>query len=205
MWDIISSLSTLVAVLVALFLPYWEHKYKLKVDFKEKDNKYTYLIQNNSSKSIKITEIKYRMIQQDGLYSSRQWKTYNFYMKDKMSDDFGITWNEEFKEKEEQRHFLKPADGIIQEIGKTSLMFMDKDNSQKEHHPDAYKYGILWLEVIIHTGKRFKSRKMITKITKNTEYDEKSPNFDPPKNENYYEYDRFGNLIHQPPEIKSNE
>lgn len=105
MWDIISSLSTLVAVLVALFLPYWEHKYKLKVDFKEKDNKYTYLIQNNSSKSIKITEIKYRMIQQDGLYSSRQWKTYNFYMKDKMSDDFGITWNEEFKEKEEQRHF----------------------------------------------------------------------------------------------------
>lgn len=198
-WEILSSIGTLLAVIVALFLPAWERRIKVKVKLLVSDDKISYLIENQSKQDIKLTSIEYLLLQKDGLYHQSEWRSYNFYKKDKMADDFGIKWNEDYKQQQYAAHHLKETGYIIQESEKVSLGFMQRYKTKGKHAPNLEAMSLVVLKVVIHTGKTFYSNPISTRIYKNTEMDAKSANYKEIKDENYFEEDRFGNIIHEPP------
>lgn len=201
-WEVLTSISTFLAVLVALFLPMWKDRIKLHIVIKFIDDRFSYLIENKSNRSIKVTDIEVKLLQVDGLYNRKEWKSYNFYNGDKINDSFYQWKNEEVKKKEHEQYIINPRDGLIKEHGKLLLGFMQNTRSSKEHKPHETRLSLVWLKVTVHTGKTFFSIPKITRIYKNTEIDDKSPNFKELENEEYYEYDRFGNLVHEPPSEK---
>lgn len=198
-WEIISSIGTLLAVVVALLLPSWERRIRVKVKLQINDDKISYLIENRSNRDITLTSIEYLLLQKDGLYHLNDWRSYNFYKKDKMDDDFGITWNKDYKKQQYEHHRLKEMGHIIHETDKITLGFMQRYKTKETHAPDTEARSIVFVKVIIHTGKSFYSKPVYTKIYKNTDMDAESVNYRKPKDENYYEEDRFGNVIHEPP------
>ncbi|MDT2751503.1 hypothetical protein P7H01_05455 [Enterococcus thailandicus] len=201
-WEIISSVGTLLAVVVALLLPAWERRTRVKVKLLINDDKMSYLIENRTNRDIRLTSIDYILLQKDGLYYYNEWRSYNFYKKDKMNDDFGITWNEEYKKKQYEYHNLKEMEHIIKEKSKITLGFMQRYKTKSKHSPNIEARSLVLLKIVIHTGKTFYSNPVYTKIYKNTEMDPESINYRKPKDENYYEEDRFGNVIHEPPSRK---
>ena len=62
-WEIISSIGTLLAVVVALLLPSWERRIRVKVKLQINDDKISYLIENRSNRDITLTSIEYLLLQ----------------------------------------------------------------------------------------------------------------------------------------------
>lgn len=203
-WDILSSIGTLLAVVVALLLPAWERRIRVKVKFLINDDKISYLIENRSNREVRVTSIDYLLLQKDGLYSRNEWRSYNFYKKDKMNDNFGITWNEDYKKKQYEYHNLKEMDYFINETDKTTLGFMQRIKTKETQYPSLEARSLVFVRVVTHTGKTFYSKPVFTRIYKNTDMDVDSLNYKEPIDDNYYEEDRFGNIIHEHPSRDDN-
>ena len=58
-----------------------------------------------------------------------------FIKNDKMDDDFGITWNKDYKKQQYEHHRLKEMGHIIHETDKITLGFMQRYKTKETHAP----------------------------------------------------------------------
>jgi hypothetical protein len=160
-WDALSALGTIGAVILALFLPSLQRMPRLRVNIKEVEKGYAFRVENIGQKFEYITRITFKFKQGRSLFVHDHWREYNFFAGDNISDTFNKVWNKEYHDKARYRHRIQPQDSFAEQ---NSSLIMGLQDWSGTKSIDDKKAGKLWVEIQVEGGKIFKSNKIRTHI-----------------------------------------